>query len=198
MAITSFIRGFKPTDSREFGARVTIREIVMAYNPETDDWRVPVVCLVNDAHALRKDWDAPVGEKDMVSFVELPMGGGGGGGKSNPLALLVTVVISVLSYGAASWVTGSLLGLEFGAQAGFGLWNLAFALTAGMVMAAGGMLIGRLFKGPAMPSGLTNAAYAESASPTYGLNASNNQARMFQPIGEGFGRMKIVPDRVAQ
>ena len=37
----------------------------------------------------------------------------------------------------------------------------------------------------------------EESSPTFSLNASSNQARLLQPIGEGFGKIQIVPDIVA-
>jgi hypothetical protein len=193
MAKAYFIRGFKPTDVKVFGGGRTINEITMEYNPASKVWQVPVVCLVNDLPVLRKDWDMAVKDTDVINFVELPRGGG----KSNPLQLLLTIVISIVAWYAAGWVTTALnlVGVGQGATL---LGRLVYGLTAGLVMAAGGALMGMLFKGPALPSGHMNAALAESASPTYGLNASNNQARLYQPIGEGFGRVKVIPDRVAQ
>jgi hypothetical protein len=179
----SFIRGFKPTDTRKFEDGTTINEIVMEYNPVAKVWAVPVVCLVNNTPVLRKDWDVALKESDVVEFLELPMGGGGG--KSNPLQLLLTVVLIVAAALTGYWIAG-LYG---------DIWG---SIASAVVMMAGGLLLGAIFKGPTIPTGHQNAAFNETASPTYGLNASNNQARLYQPIGEGFGRIKIVPDRVAQ
>jgi hypothetical protein len=184
-------RLFKESDARTFKPGTTINEIVMEYNPASKVWQMPIVCLVNDKPALRRNdgWDLALGETDVVNFVELPMGGGGGGG-SNPLKLLMTLVIAAVAYvvtgGVSAFFGGGWLGALLGGVAG------------GLVMAAGSLLMGAIFKTPALPSGLATAAFAETASPTYGLNASNNRARLYQPIGEGFGRMMIVPDQVAQ
>ena len=182
---------------RAYEDGATIRGMVLDWNPETGAWAPAVICLLNDEPILRRDWDRPVGPSDAVAFVELPMSGGGGG--SNPLQLLLNVALVALAIWTGGATTG-LLGLTAGtaAMGGTFLGNLVFGLTAGLVMALGGMLIGAIFKGPSVPSGLLAAQTAEAASPTYSVNASNNQQRLYQPVGEGFGRIQVVPDRVAQ
>jgi hypothetical protein len=165
--------------------------MVHDWNPETGTWAAPVVCLFNDEPLLRRDWDAvAVRGGDWVDFVELPAGGGGGG--SNPLALILTVVIGIVAWVVAPMIPG-LLGITGGI-----LGKLVTGLAAGLIMAVGGMLVGAIVKGPAVPSGLLAAQSAEAASPTYSVNAANNQARLYQPVGEGFGRIRVVPDRAAQ
>ena len=195
MATVRVISGFEA--DRAFDSDSSIAELVMELNPKTGTWEVPVVCLVNNEPVLRKDWSLRPASKDVVEFVVLPMGGGGGG--SNPLALILTVIIGVVAFWAAGFVT-SALGLTTGTMAAGGtfLGNLVFGLTAGLIMAAGSLLMGAIFKTPSQPTGHLDAARNEAASPTYGLNAANNQARLYQPVGEAFGRIKIVPDRAAQ
>ena len=70
---------------------------------------------------------------------------------------------------------------------------IAGAVSMGIMMA--GSLIAN---GLAKSQGQISAASAETASPTYSINASGNIARIGQPEPEGFGRMQIVPDYVSQ
>jgi hypothetical protein len=191
MAKTTFIKGFKPMDGRQYEDGRTINEIVLDYNPDTGVWDTPVVCLLNNEPILRKDWGLATTSQDVISFIEYPMGGGGGG--SNPLQILFTVVVGVVAIMTGQWWAGTFLGLTTGT---FMFYTMA-ALAGAAIMMVGSLVAGMIFKGPSVPSGHLNAATNEAASPTYSINASNNQARLYQPIGEGFGRIKIIPDRAA-
>ncbi len=159
-----------------------IHDLVMDFNPDTGDWRFPTVCLVDNAPILRKDWKSyRIPENAVVSFVEMPLGGGGGGG-SNPLQIIMTVVVAVLSI-----YTAGIVGAAYGAMYG--------ALAGAAVSAAGGLLMGAIFKPSALPSG--QSATPEQGDPTYSISGGN-RARLYEVIGEGFGRMRVVPDQVAQ
>jgi hypothetical protein len=181
------IRNGPPPVEVEIEPGVTLLELTDRFNPEGHGWQFPTVCLVDNAPVLRKDWARPLSADSCVSFVQLPEGGGNNG--SNPLKMLLTIVLTIITQGVYGWVSeaiGGVLGMVVG------------GLAAGAVMMLGSLLLGAIFKGPSLPSGQIGPANNEQASPTYGLNASNNQARLYQPIPESFGRIMIVPDRAAQ
>jgi sulfur carrier protein ThiS len=189
-----YVRGLQRAESVELEPGTTPYGLLGAFGQPIDPAERPVICLVDNEPVLRKDWDLTIPDDSVVEFVELPQGGGGGGG-SNPLQLIMTVVIGVVAVVSGNLWAASLLKASVFGEVGSAV--MGGLLTAG-IMLAGNLIMGAIFKGPALPSGHLNASYAEQASPTYGLNASNNQARLYQPIGEGFGRIQIVPDRAAQ
>ena len=49
------------------------------------DMTMPVLCLINGAPVLRKNWGDVLDNNELVSIVTLPLGGGGGGKSSNPV-----------------------------------------------------------------------------------------------------------------
>ena len=70
---------------------VTLHGVMLARNPETENWPRPTICIFGAQPVLRKDWASTALRGDDVAvFAELPMGGGGGG--SNPLQTIFTVV----------------------------------------------------------------------------------------------------------
>lgn len=125
-----------------------------------------------------------------MQFRQLAMGGGGG---SNPLQMVMQIAVIALAVAASWYIGGS--GVFLGIEA-LGMGTFAGGLAGAGVMLLGTMLMGTLFP-QKMPQGQLGASGAEQASPTYSINASGNQARLYQPEPEGFGRMKIVPDFVA-
>lgn len=161
---------------------------------------VPVIAIVGDKPAVRDlgDWDFILSGAN-VQFRQLAMGGGGGGGGggSNPMQVVMQVAVIALAAVATWYVggTGAVLGIE-----ALGLGSLWGGLAGAGVMLLGTMLMGTLFqaKVPSLSMGQMGAYDAAKASPTYSINASGNQARLYQNEPEGFGRMKIVPDFVAQ
>ncbi len=161
----------------------SIQEIVMELNPGTGEWEAPTVCFKDGAPLGRDRWPtARVAAGEVVVFRSLPMGGGG----SNPLKIILGIAIMV----AAVWAGGLAAGLVSG-FAGAAAGQVAGGLVTAAVMA----LAGGILKTPALPGGRSGAG--DPASPTYAVGAANNPARLGQVIGESFGRMKIVPDRVA-
>lgn len=161
----------------------SIQEIVLELNPDTGEWEAPTVCFKDGAPLGRDQWAAArVAAGEVVVFRSLPMGGGG----SNPLKILLGIAIMV----AAVWTGGLAAGLVTGFAGA-----AAGQVVGGLVTAAIMSLAGGILKTPALPSGHSGAG--DSASPTYSVGAANNPARLGQVIGESFGRMKIVPDRVA-
>jgi len=154
----------------------TVRECVRILEPEHDDFQTPTLCMMNGEPLLRKDggWEsAKVDEAHAVFFVELPLGGGGGGSDGSMIVQLITSIAA---------------------------FACSFIPVVGPFVAAGIMIVGTLIASAMAPKpqGQLEQESAAQASPTYSINASGNMARMFQPEPEGFGKMRIVPDYVAQ
>ena len=191
MATATYSPPTRKPETRQRPLGANIHDLVLEFNPETGEWQFPTICLLNNAPVLRKDWAATFpAETDAVEFVDVshyPMGGGGGG--SNPLQIILTVVIMVVAWYAGPAAAG-LMGFTQGSAA----FSAVSSLVSAAVMVAGSLLMGAIFKTPALMGGGRDM---ESASPTYGIGGSNNQARLYGVIGEGFGRMQIVPDRAA-
>ena len=168
----------------------TIRDVALILNPDSDGkFAVPVIALVGDTPAVRDlgEWDIQL-EKTQIQFRELALGGGGGG--SNPLQIIFQVAVIAIA-ALATWYVGGMGGTFLGMDMLF--WG---GLAGAGVMLLGTLLSGVLFQN-GLPSGQLGSLDAAAASPTYNINASGNQARLYQPEPEGFGRMKIVPDFVA-
>lgn len=188
MPRVSIYRGGKPYRRKKFKRGASLHDMVMAFNPQTKEWEHPTICLLNDAPVLRRDWGKiRPAENDRISFVALPLGGGGGG--SNPLQVILTIVATVVSIYVGG-VAGAWVGAMWGSAAG----SLAQGLVTGALMMLGGSLIGSIFGTGALPS--SHQGKVEDASPTYSLGGANNMARLGQAVPEGFGRIKIIPDRV--
>lgn len=170
---------------------VTLQEVMLERNPETGNWARPTLCIFGSEPVLRAQWPsvALLGD-DIAVFAELPMGGGGGG--SNPLQTIFTVAIMAVAIYApyAGWAAG------WATQTVAGLTTLTWK---GMMLSAGIMMAGSIISSMvfSQPAGQIGAAKAEQASPTYSLNGSGNAARLNQPEPEGFGKMRIVPDIIA-
>lgn len=179
-------------ETRQFADGTTLHHAALALFPEEQGKApAPLIALVGDKPAVRSlgDWDFPLADGAQVQFRQLALGGGGGG--SSPLQIVMQVAIIALSVAAAYYAPG-LVGVAADTLAG----SIVAGLSGAGVMMLGTMITGALF--PArMPQGQVGASGAEQASPTYGINADGNQARLYQPEPEGFGRMKIVPDFVA-
>lgn len=152
---------------------------------------VPTIALVGAKPAVRDlgDWDFPLSDAS-VQFRQLAMGGGGGG--SNTLQMVLQVALLAAAAIATMWVGG----IGIFAEAGLGLGAAWGGLAGAAVMTLGTLMMGVLFQNK-LPQGQMGAMGAEQASPTYSINASGNQARLYQVEPELFGRMKIVSDFVA-
>jgi hypothetical protein len=148
--------------------------------PKTDK---PFVCLRNGEPVLRRYWDETVEDADVITFYTLPLGGGG---DSNPLRILLMIVVAW----AAPFVAGYL-------NMSIGLQGFAFEVFAGAVGLVGSMLVSALFPAPRMPTPNQAAALA-SASPTYSLQGQGNAARIGASIPSQYGRVKCYPDFGAQ
>lgn len=178
----------------ELADGLTLEQAARTLFPDTEGtFPAPVIALVGDTPAVRElgDWEYPL-YGAQVQFRALAMGGGGGGG-SNPLQMVMQVAIIALA-AAATWYiggTGAFLGIS-----ALGLDGLAGGLAGAGIMILGTLLMGALFQ-QKTPSGQLGALDAAQASPTYSINASGNQIRMYQVEPECFGRMKIVNDYVA-
>ena len=163
----------------EVAEGTTVRECVRLLEDGKDEFSIPTMALLNGEPLLRKDegWEkTAVSESATVLFVELPLGGGGGSSGG-----MIVRAIAAIAAIAVQFIPG--VGQVLGAV-------LALAIT--LV----GSLIAMAIDRQAM--GQIEQESADAASPTYSINATGNRIRMFQPEPEGFGRMRIVPDYVAQ
>lgn len=181
--------GQKVQDSWGVEDGTSLQDIMLARNPETKNWPAPTICIYAGQPVLRKDWPSTrLHGDDVVVFARLPMGGGGGG--SNPLQIILTVALVVASI-AAPFLAPEAWGMV--TAAGLVTWKGSL-LSAGIMM-AGSLIMSQAFS---RPTGMLPAMQAEQASPTYSLNGSGNQARLGQVVPEGFGKMLVVPDVIAQ
>lgn len=194
MADVFYLRLGKVVDSFEIAEGLTPRQAMLALFPDAGNFPAPTIAIINGKVRLRDEWDMALGSGDVVCFNELPRSGGGGGG-SNPLSTILQVAV-ILVAAAATWYvggTGAFLGIS-----ALGYGSVAGA-AAGLAVFMGSMLLmGQIAGQQRMPSGLGGALDAAQASPTYNVNSSGNQARLWDVEPEGFGRMKITNDYVTK
>lgn len=165
------------------------RTRLRALAPKTNQ---PHICLLNGRPILRAGWRQRLRTGDTVAWVVLPQGGGGG---SNPLKIVLLIVVAYF----APYLAGQMLGTTYGAYAASALGGsgvfMSVATTA--ITIAGSMLINALIP-PPKPPGSQTAESLAAASPTYSLGAQGNSARIGQPIPVIYGRHKVFPDFAAQ
>ena len=164
----------------------TLQKFMLEKYPEQGNFPLPVVAWKDGDPLMRKDW--PLVElhgEEAISITVLPLGGGNGG--SNPLQIIFQVVLIIIAivmcWNPMGWTAFGLTVAQTG------------ALMASAVMVAGSLLMGALFKPKPLSPGHSNAL--DTASPTYSIGVSGNQARLLQPEPEGFGRLSVIPDFVA-
>ena len=152
----------------------------------------PFIILRNGEAVLRKDWGESVNQGDILVVVMLPRGGG----KSNPLRLILTIVVMVFAWYAAPALLGYGAGAAGWAAAGAaGAVGMA-TLAQGAIGLVGSALVNAIGPKPKPPS-LGAIGDHKAASPTYNISAQGNQARLEAAIPEHFGRMVAYPDYAA-
>lgn len=79
----------------------------------------------NGEYVLRKDWQIPIGDNDLIAIVFLPRGGGGG---SNPLKIVLSIAMAVIAPEISAYffeeavMAGTMSSLAFNAAtAGFSM-----------------------------------------------------------------------------
>lgn len=177
---------------------LALRDLAVLLHPGSEEFLAPTIALAGGRPVLRENdgWSMPIAPRAIVIFVELPLGGGGG---SNPLTAILGVAAAVV----LAFSPGGQLALAAGMTGSFGALGLSAGgmvlagIVNGAILMGATMLVGALGGFSNVPSGLAGAYDAATASPTYNINSSGNQARLYQPEPEGFGRMKIVPDYIA-
>lgn len=182
----------------------SINDFMLASNPELKNFPMPVVaghvkqgvslpCTENDVELIfRRDWGQSLAENETVVLVAIlrPLGGGGGGGSGGGI---LQAVLGVVMIAASAFMWWNPIG--WAAFAGLSASFLGgMALTGGVLLLGG--ITGMLGAQPKSPS-MSLESNNEASSPTYSLNASSNQARLLQPVPEGFGKIQITPDIVA-
>lgn len=193
MRTVTIARGQDSRQIYEVTEPMTVREWVTLNIG--DEFPTPMICLYQGQPLLRAQWEITIIETNVV-FAPLPLGGGGGGGGKNPLAMIGMVVVMLVAAWAGPALAGY-FGLTTAAGALTGMGTFVAGLTSAAIMMAGALLVNALFP-TKMPKIDANMRDLESASPTYSLTASQNQARLYQMIPEVFGTMDVVPDLGAQ
>jgi hypothetical protein len=139
----------------------------------------PFLIMRNGEAVLRKDWDQPVSDGDLMAVVLLPQGGRGG---SDVLKIVLMVVIAIYA---------PMLGAELATATGIGT-----ASTWGAVVGlAGSMLVNAIL--PPQAAANPGTGNTKAASPTYNLTAQGNQARIGAAIPIQYGRLLSYPDFAA-
>lgn len=143
----------------------------------------PFFVMLNGKPILQRDWTRCIEDGDHVVIVPVPKGGGG----SNPLQIIAMIAVVVISIYApylapAAW--------------GVGAGTVGGALLSAGIMMAGSLLVNAII--PAAKPNLGLSQQGEQASPTYGINAQGNSARLLSAIPVLYGRHKVVPDFAAQ
>lgn len=181
----------------EVAEGTTIQEVMLAENPETGNWPAPTVCIYRGKPLSRKFWETTALLKDsVVAFFEYPMGGGGGGGGGSNTTQMILQIAVIVVAAIATWYVGGTGAIAGISALGYG--SLAGGLAGAAVMIGGSLLLGAIFNNQAsVPTGQLSSYSNEEASPTYKVNGTGNQARLYQPEPEGFGRMKVTPDSIA-
>lgn len=152
---------------------------------EAPDLSAPTICLLNGEPVLRAEWGSrAVTDGDVLAFVALPQGGG----DSNPLAIVMMIVVSIVAP-----PIGAALASEMGLAAG----SLGAALVKGAVAFAMTALVNAVIPAP-KPTGPQSIRDIAAPSPTYSLQAQGNAARLGSPIPAIYGRHLIYPDFGAQ
>jgi len=162
---------FRPQDMRI--ERVSGRIVDAA--PKTSR---PFVCVAGGEYLLRKDWDRPIADDEVVAFVTVLQGGGGNGSQ----LMSIVAMIAVATF--APQLATSMLGTSEG---------LAFNLLKAGIVVAGSVLVSALTPKPSLPSNQQAASLA-APSPTYSIQAQGNYARLDQPIPVRYGRSRVYPD----
>jgi len=67
-----------------------VMDWVIARHPETKEFPLPTICLFNGQPLLRKDWDRPICEGDVVNFIAIPQG------IEIIIALVIVIIVMVL------------------------------------------------------------------------------------------------------
>lgn len=147
------------------------------------DTKQPFIILRNGQAVLRKDWDQPVSDGDLLAVVLLPQGGGDGGSDVGRVLMMIVVAI-------AAYYTGGAVGTAYGAG-----WGAAAQAAVGMV---GAVLVNAMMPPPSASMG-GGGGYGDtkSASPTYNLSAQGNTARLGGAIPIQYGRLNVYPDFAA-
>lgn len=189
--------GYTRTGSFRVGQ--TIAEI---YREQGLPPSVPVICVRNGKPLLRarkrkgvvydyRRWEVTRARaKDELAFVAMLQGGGGD--SKNILRTVAMIGVAI----AAIVVGGPLGGVVAGALE-IGTTTATALVQLGVVL-GGTFLVSALLPVTPATTDPTTAVAQATISPTYSIGPVGNQARLLQPIPKQYGRLKVVPDLIAQ
>lgn len=135
--------------------------------------RLDVHAFINDRLIPRSEWHTTnIKEGDQVCLKQAVHGGDS---KSNPLQIILMIVVL-----AVAMYTGQYWAVE-------GVWGTASYVGYAAVMIAGTLLVQALFP-VKMPTG------DDAPDQTYGISATSNRARPYDPLPLVVGTVRIFPD----
>lgn len=136
----------------------------------------PAALYLDGEYIPRGEWPLTFpASGQLITLRALVQDGEGG---SNPLQIVLTIVVLVASYYTAGAV-GAAYGSAYGAVAG------------AAVTIAGNLLISALLPPPSANLG---RQLGENISPTYSLAGGSNRARPYEPLPVIFGVHRVFPD----
>lgn len=134
----------------------------------------PVIALLNGRPLLRAGWRRRLRDGDHLAVVRLPAGGGGG--NSNPLRVLLSILLIAVTGPVGTFLSG--LG-----------WSAAQVAIGKLAVMLGGQYLINALIPPPKP---------EEPGRAYTLQAQGNLARLDQAIPVQYGRLKVFPDFAAE
>jgi len=147
----------------------------------------PFFVLLNGQPLLQREWRRCIEDGDTLAIVAVPKGGGG----SNPLQIIAMIAVVVISIYAPYMAPAA-----WGAVGATGGLTATGALISAGVMMAGSLLVNAILPPPKPNLGL--GQQGSQASPTYGINAQGNSARLLGAIPVLYGRHRVTPDFASQ
>lgn len=151
------------------------------------DPHLEIVILVNDRTLTVEEWDTVCpAPGDMVHAVAAVSGGGDGG--SNPLKIVLSIVVMVAAWYAAPYLAAAYEGVAVGSASA-----MSVGVSGALISIAGNMVIGAIFK-PSTGALASSNGVGSAASPTYSLSGGSNSLRPYEPMPIIMGEHRIFPD----
>lgn len=160
----------------------TIREHLIDCGVDTER---EIVIYHNTRLLTVSEWDVVCPRPGDFLHVEGVVSGGGDG--SNPIAVILSIVVMIF----APYLAPALIGIEGAAVMGSAMTAFVSSAITAAVTIAGNLIISAMFK-PSQSSSATQSI--EAASPTYSLSGGSNRIRPYEPLPVLMGNHRIFPD----
>jgi hypothetical protein len=157
---------------------LTLDEIARLVWPDEATHRF-VVCYVGDRRVPSTAWRRVRPKAGAMVRMGLTCFQGGGGGSKGVLSMIAMIAIAIF----APYAAGAILGA--------GASSVAVGALAAGISLVGAMLVGAIFKPPAIDAG--GATNSPNDAPTYSITGQQNQATPYAPVLRVYGQHRIFP-----